>query len=90
MEYKARLAGVPAVFVDPRNTSRTYPKRGHVAKKDRPTRDGFECVERSFPGESDHIAAVNIGRIAVMLPYGLEYMDATHASSGFSRAEPTV
>ena len=28
--------------------------------------------------------------IAVMPPYGSEYEDATHASSGFSRAKPTV
>ncbi len=33
IEYKARLAGVPAVFADPRNASRTCPKCGHVASK---------------------------------------------------------
>ncbi|MER3402160.1 MAG: transposase, partial [Armatimonadota bacterium] len=32
VEYKARLAGVPVVLVDPRNTSRTCPAYGHVAK----------------------------------------------------------
>ncbi|MER3403228.1 MAG: transposase, partial [Armatimonadota bacterium] len=32
IEYKARLAGVPVVCVDPRNTSRTRPACGHVSK----------------------------------------------------------
>ncbi|MER3403653.1 MAG: hypothetical protein C4337_10335, partial [Armatimonadota bacterium] len=32
IEYKARLAGVLVVLVDPRNTSRTCPACGHVSK----------------------------------------------------------
>lgn len=70
IEYKARLAGVPVVLVDPRNTSRTCITCGHVDKKNRPTRDNFKCVECGFAGPADTIAAANISRRAtVNLPY---------------------
>ena len=69
VEYKARLAGVPLVFVDPRNTSRTCPGCGHVSKGNRPDRDSFHCLECGFAGPADYIAAVNIGRVPVNGPY---------------------
>ena len=66
--YKARLAGVPIVLVDPRNTSRTCPACGHCEKANRPTQSRFSCVSCRFSGDADHIAAVNIGRAAVNRP----------------------
>ena len=66
--YKAALAGVSVVFVDPRNTSRKCPDCGCVDKRNRPERDTFRCVSCSFAGEADSIAAVNIGRAAVDRP----------------------
>ncbi|WP_306307201.1 transposase, partial [Alicyclobacillus acidiphilus] len=60
IEYKARLAGVPVVLVDPRNTSRTCPNCGHCDKKNRPTRDDFHCQSCGFAGPADGVAAVNI------------------------------
>src|SRR5690606_37816735 len=33
VSYKAALLGVPVLLVDPRNTSRTCPECGHVAKE---------------------------------------------------------
>ena len=69
VEYKAKVAGVPVVFVDPRNTSRTCPSCSHVAKANRPTRDEFRCVSCGFAGAADHIAAINIAfRAAVNRP----------------------
>lgn len=62
--YKAEMRGVPVVHVDPRNTSRTCPRCGHVAKENRKTRDKFVCVSCGFAGPADHIAAINIGRRA--------------------------
>lgn len=62
IEYKARLAGVPVVVVDPRNTSRTCPACGHIDKRNRPSQAVFSCVSCSFSGLADHIAAINIGR----------------------------
>lgn len=64
IEYKARLAGVPVVAVDPRNTSRTCPCCGHIDKANRPNQSSFSCVECGYSGHADHIAAVNIRRRA--------------------------
>ncbi len=62
--YKAALSGVPLVFVDPRNTSRTCPACGHIAKENRRTQDSFLCVSCGCAGRADHFAAICIGRRA--------------------------
>ena len=66
IEYKAKLMGVPVVAVDPRNTSRTCPCCGHIDKANRKTQSTFLCVSCGFSGLADHIAAVNIGRGALL------------------------
>jgi IS605 OrfB family transposase len=67
--YKAALAGVRVVLVDPRNTSRECPECGHIDKANRPSRDVFACKRCGLAGPADHIAARNIsGRAAVMQP----------------------
>jgi len=60
IEYKAKLAGVPVVYVNPRGTSHTCPRCGVQDKKSRPTRDRFRCVGCGFAGPADYIAALNI------------------------------
>jgi len=60
IEYKAKLAGVPVLPVEPRGTSHTCPRCGLEAKQNRPTRDRFECVVCGFAGPADYIAALNI------------------------------
>lgn len=60
IEYKAALAGVPIVVVDPRNTSRTCPKCGTVDKRNRRSQAEFLCRSCGFAGHADHIAARNI------------------------------
>lgn len=82
LEYKARQAGVPSVAVDPRNTSRTCPACGHVAKENRPAQDRFLCVSCAFAGVADHIAARNLsvlGRGAVNRPIAGECVETQHA-----------
>lgn len=64
VEYKAKIAGVTVVLVNPRNTSRTCPACGHIDKKNRPTRDTFCCRVCGCAGSADNIAAINIGRRA--------------------------
>jgi IS605 OrfB family transposase len=58
--YKAALAGVPVVYVDPHNTSRTCPACGLVDARNRPTQACFECVGCGLAGLADTIAAENI------------------------------
>ncbi len=68
--YKAAMAGVPVVLVDPRHTSSACPSCGLVDRRNRPSPTVFRCVDRGFGGPADHIAAINIGRRgAVMRPY---------------------
>ena len=64
IQYKARLAGVKVVTVDPRNTSRTCPACGLVDKANRVSQAWFSCVRCGFSGPADTFAAVNIGRRA--------------------------
>src|SRR5271166_231897 len=58
--YKAMLVGVAVVFVDPRNTSRGCSCCGLVDKRNRPSRDKFECIGCGFAAPADHNAARNI------------------------------
>lgn len=64
--YKAVLAGVEVQFVDPRNTSRTCTKCGHIDKKNRKTQSRFECTACGFVANADINAAINISRRAVV------------------------
>ena len=65
---KAKGAGVPVFLVDPRNTSRTCPACGHVDKANRLSQSKFSCVVCGFAGLADQIAAIHIGRRAVVNP----------------------
>ena len=58
--YKAARAGVPVVFVDPANTSRTCPACGHVDKRNRRSQSEFQCRRCGHAGPADVIAARNI------------------------------
>lgn len=69
IEYKAKLAGVPVVYVNPKYTSQTCSKCGHRDKKNRPTRDDFKCVQCGYVAPADHNAAENIRMAAVNQPY---------------------
>lgn len=70
VEYKAALAGVPVIFVDPRNTSRECPACGCIDKKNRPNQSTFKCTACEFLANADINAAGNIARrAAVNLPY---------------------
>jgi putative transposase len=69
LAYKAALAGVPVVAVDPRNTSRECPDCGFVAAANRVRRSSFVCGACGLAGPSDHLAARVIrARAAVMRP----------------------
>lgn len=67
IEYKAALAGVPVVLVNPRGTSHICPACGHNERGNRPNRDTFRCVKCGFSGCADHIAAINIAARAAIV-----------------------
>ncbi|MDF0591326.1 RNA-guided endonuclease InsQ/TnpB family protein [Candidatus Methanocrinis natronophilus] len=69
VEYKAAIAGVPVVYIDPAYTSQECPVCHHISRSNRPTRDRFACVCCGFSGPADTVAARNIAaRVAVSLP----------------------
>lgn len=57
---KAESAGRLVVPVDARNTSRTCPECGHVAKENRVTQAKFECLRCGFAANADHVGATNV------------------------------
>jgi IS605 OrfB family transposase len=58
--YKAKLAGIPVVSVDARNTSRTCSVCGHCEKSNRKSRSEFACRHCGFSEDADRNAARNI------------------------------
>jgi len=71
--YKATLAGVEVVAVDPRNTSRTCSKCGHCDKANRKSQSGFKCGECGHEEHADLNAARNVrARAIVNSPQGSE------------------
>lgn len=68
--YKSKLAGIPLIEVDPRNTSRTCPACGCVDKHNRKSQSSFICVSCGLAGLADHFAAVEISRRGIVnYPY---------------------
>lgn len=64
--YKAAIAGVPVILVDPKNTSRTCPACGHVDKANRKSQAHFCCVSCGCAGHADYFAALEIQRRAAV------------------------
>jgi putative transposase len=58
--YKAKKAGVPVVFVDPRNSSRTCSVCGHCDKANRKSQSQFFCLSCGFQANADFNAARNL------------------------------
>ncbi len=82
IEYKATIAGVPVVFVDPRNTSRTCPECGYIDKRNRPSRDLFKCVQCGHTGSADYIGAINIAFRAAHVNQPIVACDEVEAVMG--------
>ncbi|MFD6886857.1 RNA-guided endonuclease InsQ/TnpB family protein [Streptomyces sp. NPDC059957] len=60
VEYKARRAGVPVLFVDPAYTSRMCAECGHTDKLNRVSQGRFACRSCGFVDHADRNASRNI------------------------------
>jgi IS605 OrfB family transposase len=60
ISYKAKRAGVVLVCVDPRNTSRTCHRCGHVDKSNRRSQAEFSCLRCGYTVHADINAARNL------------------------------
>ncbi|GIH61393.1 RNA-guided endonuclease InsQ/TnpB family protein [Microbispora siamensis] len=74
LAYKAESAGRELIAVDPRNTSRTCSRCGHVARENRVTQAEFACTACGHTAHADVNAAINILRA------GLALRDAAEAA----------
>lgn len=66
--YKAEAAGIPVIFVDPRNTSRTCHVCGHYAKENRKSQAKFLCLNCGLNMNADLNASRNIKARAEVMP----------------------
>jgi putative transposase len=60
IQYKAAEAGIPVVFVDPRNTSRICSRCGHCEKANRKSQSQFLCLNCGWESNADFNAALVI------------------------------
>jgi putative transposase len=82
--YKAQLAGVPIVLVNPQNTSRTCQICGCVDKANRKSQESFLCVSCSFASNADINAAKIISvRAAVNRPNGSAHLGVRPSDGQF-------
>jgi len=67
IEYKANLEGIPVVYVNPKNSSKTCHRCGHVARK----AEGrtFRCPKCGLVYNRDSNSAINLAR-RIMSPSG--------------------
>jgi len=64
IEYKAALAGIPLVAVDPRGTSTTCPVCGSFNRRNRKSQSTFKCKSCGYTLNADLVGARNIACIA--------------------------
>lgn len=60
LSYKATLAGIPLVKVDPRDTSRTCSACGHCCGENRTSQASFLCLSCGMEMNADQNAALNL------------------------------
>ena len=60
LDYKAKMAGVPVVIVDPRNTSRRCSVCGYIDKRNRKNQAEFVCRSCGFMDNADFNASKNL------------------------------
>jgi IS605 OrfB family transposase len=63
--YKAKMAGVALILIDPRNTSRTCSACGFCDKANRRSQSCFLCLKCGFQANADLNASANIARIGL-------------------------
>lgn len=66
LEYKALLAGIPVVLVDPAYTSQTCHECGYCDRRNRKTQATFRCLSCGHRDNADRNAARNIRARAVV------------------------
>jgi len=63
LEYKLKTNGGELIRVDPKYSSQTCPKCGHISKENRKTQANFKCIKCGYQENADYIASVNLLKI---------------------------
>jgi len=66
LAYKAQIAGIPVVQVDPAYTSQTCPECGHCERSNRRSQSEFRCQRCRHEQHADVVGARNIRDAALM------------------------
>jgi putative transposase len=86
--YKAQMAGVRVIRVDPRNTSRRCNQCGHTEKANRKSQSEFLCKACGHAGNADANGSLNIRlkglEILGTAPIKVPYIGTTGAHVGLS------
>ncbi len=88
ISYKAKLAGVPLILVNPAYTSQRCSCCGHTERANRRSRAEFVCVKCGYSNHADHNASLNIAELAwaeIRQPYV-----STNASAIASGTSPRL
>lgn len=72
LDYKAALAGVPVVYIDPRYTSQTCAECSHRERSNRKRQAEFRCKACGHEAHADVNAARNIRALAVSCNAAIE------------------
>ena len=70
LKYKLRLKGGILIKVNPKHTSQTCIKCGHISKDNRKEQGIFKCIKCGYEANADHNAAQNILRRAGLARMG--------------------
>jgi len=68
IDYKAKLSGVPVLYINPAYTSQKCSKCGHTHEDNRKTQSEFVCLECGYESNADLNAAINISRAEINQP----------------------
>ncbi|HEX3036597.1 MAG TPA: transposase, partial [Thermodesulfobacteriota bacterium] len=85
IEYKAKLAGIPVVAVNPRNTSRTCSNCGYFSKSNRKSQALFSCSNCGLSTNAD----LNASKV-IALAASVNKRIAVHANSPISETPGTA
>lgn len=67
IEYKAQAKGTPVLFVNPKNTSKTCSRCGHLAPGNRKSQTVFTCQACGISLNADFNASQNIRQLGISL-----------------------
>lgn len=62
IKYKAKMAGIKVLEVDPRGTSKACSKCGHYSRSNRKSQERFICQSCGYETNADRNAAINIAK----------------------------